>query len=110
VYPSKASKYLFLQKVEQGCGDSPKKMENVLKYAHCDKTICNTKEFFVKNLFCLNKGKEEKNHLNGIKQCNKECFVFRDSDGKGKYQQQDGLSSPTVEFRFFTLPRSTSSL
>lgn len=82
-------------------------MENVLKYAQCDKTICNTKEFFEKNLFCLNKGKEEKNHLKGIKQCNEQCFVFRDSDGKGKLQ--DGCLPPTVEFHFFTFSRSTFS-
>uniref|UniRef100_A0A1I8BET6 Apple domain-containing protein n=1 Tax=Meloidogyne hapla TaxID=6305 RepID=A0A1I8BET6_MELHA len=45
--------------------------------------MCNTKDLFDNTLFCLNKGKE-KNYKKAIKQCNEECFVYRDNDGNYK--------------------------
>jgi len=72
-------KYQFI--VDQGCGDLPKEF-NDTPYAKCSKPLCNSKDLFDKTLFCFNKGKEEIESKNAIKQCDQKCFVHRHFDGK----------------------------
>uniref|UniRef100_A0A915LJ61 Uncharacterized protein n=1 Tax=Meloidogyne javanica TaxID=6303 RepID=A0A915LJ61_MELJA len=66
--------------VEQGCGDSPKEVKDI-QFAVCEKSLCNTKELFEKTLFCFIKQTEKEKYKKAIKQCDKECFVFRDVNG-----------------------------
>ena len=66
--------------VEQGCGDSPKEVKDI-QYAVCDKPLCNTKELFDKTLFCFIKDSQKEKYKKAIKQCDKECFVYRDGNG-----------------------------
>nr|CAD2199071.1 unnamed protein product [Meloidogyne enterolobii] len=66
--------------VEQGCGDSPKEVKDI-QYAVCDKPLCNTKELFDKTLFCFIKDSQKEKYKKALKQCDKECFVFRDANG-----------------------------
>uniref|UniRef100_A0A914LIG5 Uncharacterized protein n=1 Tax=Meloidogyne incognita TaxID=6306 RepID=A0A914LIG5_MELIC len=66
--------------VEQGCGDTPKEIKDI-QFAVCEQLLCNTNELFDKTLFCLDKVIKEDKFKKAIKQCNQECYVFRDLNG-----------------------------
>jgi hypothetical protein len=64
---------------EQGCGDKPKILTNE-RYLLCNKPLCN--EDYDAALFCLNKEKDKNEFTKGFTNCDKECYVYRDNDGK----------------------------
>ncbi|KAL7075749.1 hypothetical protein ACQ4LE_005097, partial [Meloidogyne hapla] len=58
--------------IDQGCGNS----SDIEPFAICSEKFCNDKELLDKSLFCLNK-----NSIKSLKQCHKECYVQRHSNG-----------------------------
>nr|CAD2184253.1 unnamed protein product [Meloidogyne enterolobii] len=74
---------LIIGNYDWDCGNCPNVQTHPFKCAKCNNSpFCNTVEFYNNALFCWNKTVEMAIPISDLRNCESQCFVARDEDGK----------------------------
>jgi len=75
---------LIIGNYDWNCGNCPDIQNHPFKCAKCNNSpFCNTVEFYNNALFCWNKTEEMSIPISDLRNCETQCFVARDENGKG---------------------------
>ena len=75
---------LIIGNYDWNCGNCPDIPNHPFKCAKCNNSpFCNTVEFYNNALFCWNKTEEMTISISDLRNCESQCFVARDENGKG---------------------------